>query len=434
MKKEQISDMLEKLDPAYINEALEAEATGNAVLVPQKLWTHLASAAACLLLTAGFLLFLPMIRQPHAANTPNDSSTADTEAVANSSDTIDISKEPDIHAGIPLANLIRPYKNVDYSWTAIGYAWNWDQMTPEEQYTGLTFLDTEYVGQYSVIEETYLGESLGTGEASGVEYDDTNDTAVIHTHMAEVRRISSLSPDSYVAVKLGESYYVFVNKDIKMNDDPPQTLGALMEQYALPETLPLETFTYGTEGYFRVNDGISVWELLSDCMDAPVSKNETLRTDPAADAYVSFTATSDMLGVYKRTFLITEDGYIWTNIFDYAYQYEIGTEAAKDLIRTIRENAFAAEAEPYQHYLVGTLVEIDEDYAYIDDAVRCTDPDNGMIFRLPLGDIRIDRYFDRLGFVCGDLVAVCFYGQITADGQITEAESITNVGFFNKYP
>ena len=433
MKKKKISDMLENLNPAYINEVLEAEVNGNTAFHPPKAWTHWASAAACILLISGFFMFLPMIREPHAANTPKDSSTADTEAAVNPTDTVEVSETPDIQVGTHLANLVRPYKNVDYGWNDIGYIWRWDQMPPEEQYTNLTFLDTEYTGQYTAIEESFLGEVLGTAEASGVEYDYTNDTATTYTYMAEVRRISSLSPDRYVAVKLGESYYVFINNDIKMNGTPPQTLGALIDQHALTETLPLESFAYGTEGYFCVNEGLSVWELLADCLDAPVSKNETVRDDPDTNAYISFTATSDMLGIYKRTFLITEDGYIWTNIFDYAYQYEVGAEAAKKLIRTIRENAYAAEAEPYQHYLIGTLVKIADDYAYIDDSVRCIDPDDGMLFRLPLGDIRIDRYFDRLGLTLQDLVAVCFYGQITADGQITEAESIITVDFFSEH-
>ena len=65
---------------------------------------------------------------------------------------------------------------------------------------------------------------------------------------------------------------------------------------------------------------------------------------------------------------MTADGYIRTNIFDYAYIFRIGEEAAEDIISYAKKNGVETEAEPYAYTLAGTITDIADGYIYLDDS------------------------------------------------------------------
>ncbi len=131
---------------------------------------------------------------------------------------------------------------------------------------------------------------------------------------------------------------------------------------------------------------------------------------------LSFTATSDALGVYKGVFRVTEDGYIWTNVFDYAYLFRIGREAAERIFSYAAENGIEAEPEPYTSSLAGTLAEITDRYILVDDTILCSDEKEGMRFKIYLDDVRISRHIEFEGIAVGDVVVVSFTGGIDAEG------------------
>ena len=135
--------------------------------------------------------------------------------------------------------------------------------------------------------------------------------------------------------------------------------------------------------------------------------------------YLSFTITSEALGIYKKVLYITEDGYFWTNLAEYAYLYEIGEDAARKIISYVKENSVKAEMEPYEYRLAGTLVAIEDGYVLIDDTVLCRDPEEGMVFKVPTDDIRIRRCIEFGGIDEGDMVVVSFRGEIAVEEENT---------------
>ena len=123
---------------------------------------------------------------------------------------------------------------------------------------------------------------------------------------------------------------------------------------------------------------------------------------------------------------ITKDGYLRTNVFEYAYIYEIGEEAAGKIIEYAMANSVKKSFEPYEYTLAGTMVDIKDGFVYIDDSILCVKPSEGMVFRVSLEDIRIRRCVECGMIDVGDLVVVTFRGGIAVeDGNlILDARSI----------
>ena len=122
-----------------------------------------------------------------------------------------------------------------------------------------------------------------------------------------------------------------------------------------------------------------------------------------------------------------------TNVFEYGYVYYIGEEAVARVISYAKSNAEKAAFEPYEEILAGTVVEISDGYVLIDDSVRCKDPDDGIVFRVPTDDIRIRRCYEMGRIKVGDLVAVNFRGSIdpdtlTVSGAMNISECVMTAG------
>ena len=105
---------------------------------------------------------------------------------------------------------------------------------------------------------------------------------------------------------------------------------------------------------------------------------------------VSFTATSEKLGIYKKGVSISAGGYLDTNIAEYGYVFYIGEEAAQAIIDYVLENSTEAEPEPYDYRLTGTVTEICDGYFLLDDSVLAAG--KGMTFRVPTEDLLISRW------------------------------------------
>ena len=293
--------------------------------------------------------------------------------------------------------------------------WPWEYKTLSEKYTQIVLNGVEYRTRAQTISEDLLGESLGTCEANG--YDTYTDKS--YTEKFEVRAVNGIDSNHLVAVNMDGEFIVFL-----LDDNPfPSTLGELISTYSLSETLPFTRYSEyegkKDKGYHLVHDDAYIWQVLSDCSDAPcVSDDNWNRSDRN---YISFTATSESLGVYKRVFYVTEDGYVKTNIMEYGYLFEIGTEAAEKIIRYVQDNSVETESEPYHKSVSGTVIEISDDYILIDDSVLCVNQDEGMVFRIPTGDLRIKRTLVApYGTVkVGDLVRVEYTGMIDTENNNT---------------
>lgn len=291
--------------------------------------------------------------------------------------------------------------------------WPWELETVYEQYPSMTLNDIVYRTRAKVISESLLGEELGNCIASGYDiYEDKT-----HQESFSVRAISGISPELLTAVKLDENYYVFMNDTYA----PPATLGELMDDYCLSSTLPLTRYNaeknntaHTTEGYYALPPECSetIWLMLEAYRDTPF-----IEADPFTfvnTEYLSFSASSEALGITNKSFRITATGYITTNIAEWGYDFYIGEKAAAEIISYARENASAAEPTTAVT-LVGIITEIGENYIKVDDSVMMKDPSDGITFTVMMEDIRLKRYILHGTLSVGQTVVVHYDGKIYED-------------------
>ena len=300
----------------------------------------------------------------------------------------------------------------------------WEYKLIYEKFSTVQYGGQEYRSRRRAVREDLLGESLGTCTAIGVD-DYCNENPITYTETFDVRKIKGISEEKLVAVGMDGEYYVYFNNNAKR----PAIFGELLDAYGLSDTLPLTEFSveegYKEKGCYRITDDAYIWQILAECRDAEAyAQNDSWNRGDRN--YLSFTATSEALGVYKRVFYITEDGYISTNIFDYKYVYYIGEERAESIIAYAKANATEAEQEPYEYTLAGTVTEIGEGYILLDDTVLCRNKNDGMVFKILTEDLQIRRYLACTDIQVGDTVAVKFQSKIVLgeDNAVSGALSV----------
>ena len=307
---------------------------------------------------------------------------------------------------ISIGGIDRDYKGViSGSEGDIEFPWEY-KLTYEKYYT-VKYNGNDYRTRARAINESMLGEVLGTCTAQGVDsYTDKT-----YTETFDVRKINGVSEEKMIAVGMDNEYYVYFNDEVKC----PATFGELLDAYNLSETLPLIKFSvnegYKEKGYYQITDDEYIWQVLSECRNAEFYA-ENDKWSRGDRNYLSFTATSEELGVYKKVFYITEDGYVSTNVFNYSYVYYIGEDAANKIITHAKSNATEAEREQYEYTIAGTITEIGDGYVLIDDTVLCKDKNDGMVFKILTEDLIIRRYLECTNIKVGDTVAVKFQTEI----------------------
>lgn len=307
----------------------------------------------------------------------------------------------------------------------LGVVFPWEYMTTAEKYVYLDVSGEKFVARQREIFESYIGSKIGTFKAMG--FDNTVDDG-IYTETFEVYDIKGISSDELVAAKIEGKYFVFISDEY----DPPATFGQVMENYNISEYIELNRFSFKgddvKENYHLINDDEYVWNVLKGCADAPYYADEMAWHESKGN-YISFTVTSEALGVYKRALYVTENGYVWTNVFDGAFIYDIGTEAAASIINYAKENSTETTYEPYHNAIYGKIVEITDEYVLVDDSILCKDPADGITFKVLLNDLRISRYIDCGIIKVGETVQISFEGEIknnTVDSAIAVAKIIVS--------
>lgn len=320
---------------------------------------------------------------------------------------------------ISIGGIDRDYKGViSGSEGDIEFPWEY-KLTYEKFYT-VKYNGNDYRTRTRAINESLLGEVLGTCTAQGVDsYTDKT-----YTETFNVRKIKGVSEEKLIAVGMDNEYYVYFNDEVKC----PATFGELLDAYNLSETLPLVKFSvnegYKEKGYYQITDDEYIWQVLSECRNSEFYA-ENDKWDRGDRNYLSFTATSEELGVYKRVFYITEDGYVSTNVFNYSYVYYIGEDAANKIITHAKNNATEAEREQYEYTLAGTITEIGDGYILLDDTVLCKDKNDGMVFKVLTEELIIRRYLECTNIKVGDTVAVKFQTEIVLGENNTVSGAIS---------
>ncbi len=294
--------------------------------------------------------------------------------------------------------------------------WPWEYQTVYEQYTELKIDGVKYIGKGREVSASYVGDSIGNYTVVG--YDEINDGKK-YTEEFKVYKLKDVAQSQFIAVKMDGKYYVFKKDEYA----PPSTLGELMELVDLSKAIELGRFSEGGDGpddkHYELNSDDYIWSVLAECDGAVFVEDDKWMVHDRE--YLSFTITSEVLGVYRVAMYVTEDGYLWTNAFSYQYLFNIGEDAASKIIKYAKENSIEAEYEPYRNSVAGTITEITDEYILVDDSVLCNNPDDGIAYKVLLNDLRISRYVDHGIVEVGDTVQVTFESDLSTDNTIADA-------------
>ena len=300
--------------------------------------------------------------------------------------------------------------------------WPWEYQTVYEKYTELKFDGIEYLGRGREVSASHVGEIIGNHTVVG--YDEIN-SGKKYTKEFEVYKLKDAAQSQFVAVKMEGKYYVFKNDKYA----PPSTLGELFNLVDLPKVIELNEFSENGDGpnknHYVLNSDDYVWEVLAGCKNADFVEDDKWSVHKRD--HLSFTVTSETLGVYRVAMYVTADGYLWTNAFSYQYLFKIGEDAAGEIIKYAKENSSEAEYKPYQNRIVGNVVEVTDEYILIDDTVLCNNPSDGTTYKVLLNDLRISRYVDHEIIKVGSTVQITFEGGVDEANTIDSAVSASNV-------
>jgi len=303
-----------------------------------------------------------------------------------------------------VGGVMREYKNASVSSAEKAIEWPWEYKTLYERFFTIMYGGKEYTAKTIGLaaDESVIGEKLGAGE--GVGYDLYTEQEYRQTF--DVWQINGISADLMIAAEMDGQFYTF-----KYNEYvPPATLGEVLDSYSLPQTLSLSHFAVYNDGkesgYYSLPDDDYIWQTLAGCRDAQFAEDDAWSR--SGKDYISFTSTSEALGVYKRAFYVSADGYVRTNVFDWAYTFFIGENVTADIISYAKQNSVEAKREPYTYSLAGTLTEIGDGYILVDDSILCADKNDGMVFKVLTSDLRISRCIDYQKIETGSIVAVSF--------------------------
>lgn len=284
--------------------------------------------------------------------------------------------------------------------------WPWEYRTVYEKYVELKMDGIAYMGKGREASSSTVDEFIGIHTVAG--YDAIHGDKK-HTEEFEVYKLKNAAQSQFVAVKMEGKYYVFKNDKYA----PPNTLGELFDLVDLPKVIELNRFSENGDGlnkkHYTLNDDDYVWEVLSGCKNAEFVEDE--KWTVYEREYLSFTVTSETLGVYKVAMYVTADGYLWTNAFGYQYLFNIGENTAGKIIKYAKENSARAEYEPYYNAIAGKVVEITDEYILIDDTMLCKNPFDGATYKVLLNDLKISRYVDHEIVKVGDTVQIIFEGE-----------------------
>lgn len=217
----------------------------------------------------------------------------------------------------------------------------WDERTLSTQFMEFDLNGIDYNTKDHIIEGYHIGDILGTVTMEGQDvYEDK-----IHSINAEVFSINDISSECTVAVKFNgyDNYYVYINREYS-----PATLGELVDALKLNDTISFGALTPDSRTFVTDYDKSLISGLLNEYRDC-----STQFDDISHRRLFSVSASVDMLGINNKSFAITEDGYITTNIMERGYAFYIGTDKAQEIADRIGIDSIErVTAEPVSGDLV----------------------------------------------------------------------------------
>ncbi len=395
MKKQKISEVLNNLNEDVIKEAIAYEK--QPVSHRPRIIKIIAVCAACLVLIAsGAFIFLKL----------QSEKTYITY----------------------IGGVEREYKKTgEVSYTEdVAYIWPWEYLDLHSQYTHVDFNGKKYTRHSANVDKSHIGESLGVIEAFGF---DPIDDDKQYSKSFEFFKVNAISGDTFIAAYMGDRYVLFKDDGYT----PPATLGEFINQFDLTKNLELKCFyDYKSNerlDYYKTPDSEDIWEQLIKCADTPLCEEEIDLWLSAKRDFIAFDLESDLLGIYVGLggVDVTTDGYLEFSMFGRDHTYYIGEDAANNIISIAKKNATKSKREQYEN-VTGYVTAIEKDYILVDDSAFCKNTEDGMVFKITVGEKRLKGYVEVEELEVGDLVCVEFKGMVDTDN----GNLITNVYNINQ--
>ncbi len=391
MTRRTLSDAITNISPEFIEKAANHTAKPKTV---KRAWIKYCAMAACLAL----ILAIPMtVKFAQNAQSPQ-STIAD--------------------------GLSRPYRDISVDLPNLAVAWKWEYLTDFERYSSIDIDGTDFIRLGEELSPSVIGGKIGEHMAVGYNHPyETPEGGYRKTF--EAYAIENISPDLMLALKMEDGYYCFISSAAR-TQLRNMSMGDMLQLYGLSDSARLEAFCKHTPNqgyeYFSLENDSYIWEVLSACTDASTVKATEWKWD---GEYYGFRISSDTFGFFRKFVYISENGYVYTDIFETECIYDIGEEAAGKIIAHALKNSDKAAQMYYEKIVVGTVVEITDEYILLDDSALCKDPEFGASFKIMLNNPRISRYVTDGRLKTGDLVSVVYKNAVDASDGYTVDSAIS---------
>lgn len=217
----------------------------------------------------------------------------------------------------------------------------WNERTLPTQFMEFDLNGIGYNTKDHIIEGNYIGDILGAVTMQGQDvYEDK-----IHSINAEVFSINDFSSECAVAVKFDgyDNYYVYINREYS-----PATLGELVDALKLNDTISFGALTPDDRTFVTDYNKYFISGLLNEYRDCATQYDYV-----GHRKLFSISTNVDLLGITNKSFAVTEDGYITTNIMERGYAFYIGTDKAQEIADRIGIDSIKrVTAEPVSGDLV----------------------------------------------------------------------------------
>ena len=222
----------------------------------------------------------------------------------------------------------------------------WEELPLSSQYTTLRLNGTVYTTCRSSLSPSQLGEKLGDRAVTGYDEEEC-----AHTRTCPVYALQGLSEEAVVAVRLNDTTLCAYLSD----SYTPATLGDWIRDLNLRETLTFG-LVYDTparlgedSACYRLPDSGFVWEALLAAEAAPFAAD--LLEDPMAYKQVgqevlTFSVSVPVLGQENVALIVTENGYLRSNVGQTEKLFFLGRETTEELRRRVRETGIPQEWAP----------------------------------------------------------------------------------------
>lgn len=263
----------------------------------------------------------------------------------------------------------------------------WDKMSIYQQFPSVKYGSNNYASKNVEISEDMITEKLGNATLTGK--DDITGTK--YTENAELYAIKGLSNECVIALKFVNmsQYYVYRNIEYK-----PSTLGQLIEDLNLKETLSFETVYYnydyvnenGDEQKEKVEfsdvDDDVIWNMLFD----DLSLKNVYEDKEWPESVMSISVNISVIGYKNISVALSKDGYLTTNILDSGKCFYIGEDKVQEFINYVVKNC-----EGYRIVYINSNENNDENVTTEDESIEVYDVKNNTTDKVILNSTENNR-------------------------------------------